>query len=181
MLDNRLKELRLERGLTQQKVAESLNVSQPNYRRWETGERSPSSETLKKLADYFNVSTDFLLGRDTTEKIGLDRFIDEIERRYDDVITLSFMDSDFLGFCVVIEEIALNSLRVALGTKMNDEITKDYNSAGYKRQSYLSNFENQIDDKTIKSSNIPHLKETILEQEQQIASKYFEQQKTDSN
>ncbi|WP_257140847.1 helix-turn-helix domain-containing protein [Lactococcus lactis] len=63
MLPDRLKELRLERGLTQQKVADRLNVSQPNYRRWETGERSPSSETLKKLADFFNVSTDFLLGR----------------------------------------------------------------------------------------------------------------------
>ena len=59
----RLKELRKEKGLTQQKVADSLNISQPNYRRWESGERSPSGETLIMLADYFNVSTDYLLSR----------------------------------------------------------------------------------------------------------------------
>ena len=59
----RLKELRKEKGLTQQKVADSLNISQPNYRRWESGERRPSVETLVMLADYFNVSTDYLLGR----------------------------------------------------------------------------------------------------------------------
>lgn len=35
----RLKELRKEKGLTQQNVADSLNISQPNYRRWESGER----------------------------------------------------------------------------------------------------------------------------------------------
>ncbi|WP_278228469.1 helix-turn-helix domain-containing protein [Lactococcus lactis] len=59
----RLKELRKEKGLTQQKVADSLNISQPNYRRWEVGERSPSGETLIKLADYFDVSIDYLVGR----------------------------------------------------------------------------------------------------------------------
>lgn len=59
----RLKELRKEKGLTQQKVADSLNISQPNYRRWESGERRPSVETLVMLADYFEVSIDYLLTR----------------------------------------------------------------------------------------------------------------------
>ena len=59
----RLKELRKEKGLTQQKVADSLNISQPNYRRWESGERLPSVETLVMLADYFEVSIDYLLTR----------------------------------------------------------------------------------------------------------------------
>ncbi|MDT3325419.1 MAG: helix-turn-helix domain-containing protein [Bacillota bacterium] len=59
----RLKELRKEKGLTQQKVADILNISQPNYRRWESGERRPSVETLVMLADYFDVSTDYLVGR----------------------------------------------------------------------------------------------------------------------
>ena len=59
----RLKELRKEKRLTQQKVADSLNISQPNYRRWESGERRPSVETLLMLADYFDVSIDYLVGR----------------------------------------------------------------------------------------------------------------------
>lgn len=59
----RLKELRKEKGLTQSQVGVHLGMSQQNYRRWEVGERSPSGETLIKLADYFDVSIDYLVGR----------------------------------------------------------------------------------------------------------------------
>lgn len=59
----RLKELRKEKGLTQSQVGAHLGMSQQNYRRWEVGERSPSGETLIKLADYFDVSIDYLVGR----------------------------------------------------------------------------------------------------------------------
>lgn len=59
----RLKELRKEKGLTQSQVGVHLGMSQQNYRRWGVVERSPSGETLIKLADYFDVSTDYLLGR----------------------------------------------------------------------------------------------------------------------
>lgn len=84
------------------------------------------------------------------------------------------MNSDFLSFCNIIEEIALNSLREALGLKMNKEIIEEYSSAGYKRQEYLSNFKEQIDDETIKATEIPNLKKTIIQNEQELASKYFE-------
>ncbi|MCJ7967853.1 MAG: hypothetical protein MUW51_01635 [Lactococcus lactis] len=79
-----------------------------------------------------------------------------------------------MGFCNIIEEIALNSLRTALGPKMNNEIIEEYSSAGYKRQEYLSNFKEQIDDEAIKATEIPNLKETIIQNEQELASKYFE-------
>ena len=59
----KLKELRKEKGLTQSQVGVHLGMSQHNYRRWEVGERSPSGETLIKLADYFDVSIDYLVGR----------------------------------------------------------------------------------------------------------------------
>lgn len=84
------------------------------------------------------------------------------------------MNSDFSSFCNIIEEIALNSLREALGLKMNKEIIEEYSSAGYKRQEYLSNFKEQIDDETIKATEIPNLKKTIIQNEQELASKYFE-------
>ena len=58
----RLKSLRLEAGLTQKEISEKLSISQPQYARWEAGKRSPTSETLQKFADFFDVSTDYLLG-----------------------------------------------------------------------------------------------------------------------
>ncbi|MCO5483399.1 helix-turn-helix transcriptional regulator [Enterococcus faecalis] len=70
MFKDMLKKLRLAQGLTQAEVAKALGVSQPNYRRWETGERAPSSDTLERLSDFFHVSTDYLLGRtDDMDKV----------------------------------------------------------------------------------------------------------------
>ena len=59
----RLKELREERNLTQWDVANGIQTSQRNIGRWEKGEVLPSSEFIVKLADFFQVSADYLLGR----------------------------------------------------------------------------------------------------------------------
>lgn len=58
----RLKALRLEANLTQKEIAEKTNVSQPQYARWEAGNRKPSSDTLEKFSNFFGVSADYLLG-----------------------------------------------------------------------------------------------------------------------
>lgn len=60
----RIKELREEKGLSQRQLAVEINVSQANISRWENGTQDPSTEWLVNLADYFNVSVDFLLGRE---------------------------------------------------------------------------------------------------------------------
>lgn len=57
----RLKELRNQLGITQQNIADALKVSRPAYTKWENGERQPDFDTLLKLADFFNVSADYLL------------------------------------------------------------------------------------------------------------------------
>lgn len=57
-----LKNLRLERGLTQIELSKNLNINRATYAHYETGRREPDIETLKLLADYFNVSVDYLLG-----------------------------------------------------------------------------------------------------------------------
>ena len=59
----RLKELRRARHLSQLKVAMDLNMSQNTISRYENGQRRPSFEELVALADYFDVSIDYLLGR----------------------------------------------------------------------------------------------------------------------
>ena len=59
----RLKELRKSRKLSQQKLAMDLNINQNSISRYETGEREADYTTLIRLADYFNVSIDYLLER----------------------------------------------------------------------------------------------------------------------
>ena len=59
----RLKELRLKRHLTQLRLATELNMSQNTISRYETGEHQAGYEELIRIADYFNVSIGYLLGR----------------------------------------------------------------------------------------------------------------------
>ena len=59
----RLKTLRAQRGLTQEQLAHSLDIPDTSVRRWESSGRPPKRERLEKLADFFGVSVDFLLGR----------------------------------------------------------------------------------------------------------------------
>lgn len=59
----RLKELRKERKISQLKLALDLNMNQNTISRYENMEREADYETLIKIADYFNVSIDYLLGR----------------------------------------------------------------------------------------------------------------------
>ena len=65
---NRLKSLREKRNKTQQDIADFLNVTQKAVSFYELGQRDIPNETLQKLADYFRVSTDYILGRDEPSK-----------------------------------------------------------------------------------------------------------------
>lgn len=62
-IGKKLKELRLGEGLTQQKLAEILQISRVNYTRYETNAVRPDYETLIKLADFYDVSLDELFDR----------------------------------------------------------------------------------------------------------------------
>ncbi|MBY5034155.1 helix-turn-helix domain-containing protein [Streptococcus gallolyticus] len=62
MLAERLKQLRKEAGLTQKQVAEFLQVAQNSYSNWEKGIRTPLNPTIDKLAELFQVSSEFLKG-----------------------------------------------------------------------------------------------------------------------
>lgn len=81
MFEEILKELRNNRGLTQFEVAKGLGITQPTYQQWETGKRSPTSETLLKLADYFGVTTDSLLGRTDHDFLKLKDFLNVLTPR----------------------------------------------------------------------------------------------------
>ncbi|WP_069876287.1 helix-turn-helix domain-containing protein [Fusibacter sp. 3D3] len=63
MIENRLKQLRKENSLTQKELADKLNISKGSIAMYETGKRSPDNDILSSIADFFDVSTDYLLGR----------------------------------------------------------------------------------------------------------------------
>ena len=59
----RLKDVRNKFKMQQKDVCLSLNIPQNTYSQYENGKREPDSETLSRIADFFNVSVDYLLGR----------------------------------------------------------------------------------------------------------------------
>lgn len=63
-LSNNLKFLRKEKKLTQSELANQLGIVPNAYQKYEYGTREPNLSTVKKIANFFNVSTDFLLGND---------------------------------------------------------------------------------------------------------------------
>ncbi|MBO5049374.1 MAG: helix-turn-helix transcriptional regulator [Oscillospiraceae bacterium] len=65
----RLKELRKRKGLSQLRLATDLHTTQNTISRYETGEREPGIDELIKIANYFNVSVDYLLGRTENPKM----------------------------------------------------------------------------------------------------------------
>lgn len=73
-LGEKIKELRQERDISQKTFAKNMNLTQANISRLETGEHTTTIENLVKIADYFKVSTDYLLGR-------VDEFDNPIQER----------------------------------------------------------------------------------------------------
>jgi len=65
----RLKELRKKKGISQLRLATELNTTQNTISRYETGEREPGIDELTKIADYFNISVDYLIGRTENPKM----------------------------------------------------------------------------------------------------------------
>lgn len=68
-LATRLKQLRLEKGLTLEQVAKDLNTTKVTISRYENSVREPKSDTLRQLAHYFDVSIDYLLGDSDERKV----------------------------------------------------------------------------------------------------------------
>ena len=77
MLNENIKILRMARGLNQVEFAKILGVSKQCVSNWENDNVMPSIEMLMKIADFFNVTTDFLLGRSDKTYIDVTGLTDE--------------------------------------------------------------------------------------------------------
>lgn len=77
MVGERLKFLRERENLTQQELADKLKITRSALSLYETNRREPDNDTLKKFAEFFSVTTDYLLGRDepSTKTHGLPQTI----------------------------------------------------------------------------------------------------------
>ena len=62
-MNNRIRDLREDADFTQAQIASYLNMSQTGYSKYETGTNDIPTAILIKLADFYNVSVDYLLGR----------------------------------------------------------------------------------------------------------------------
>lgn len=63
MLGDNLKQLRLKKEMTQQQLAELLKINRVTYTQYELNKREPDNATLLEFANFFGVTTDYLLGR----------------------------------------------------------------------------------------------------------------------
>lgn len=86
-IGNRIKELRRQKGLTQEELAKMLKTIRSTLSNWETNRTSPDPETLKELARIFNVSVDYFLEEGN---------IDRVAEKREDFITISARDIERL-------------------------------------------------------------------------------------
>ena len=68
ILAERLLKLRKGRKLSRKEVAQAVSIAEGTYQRYENAEREPEATVLVALADYFDVTTDYLLGRTDEEE-----------------------------------------------------------------------------------------------------------------
>ncbi|MBG9612476.1 MULTISPECIES: helix-turn-helix domain-containing protein [Bacillus] len=68
-LKERIRFLRTERNLKQDELGKAIGVNAASVSKFETGLKSPSRETLQRMADFFNVSADYLLGRSDNRQL----------------------------------------------------------------------------------------------------------------
>lgn len=140
----RISKLRLKFGYSQPKLAEKLNVSQSTVAMWESNKRNINNQDLVRLADLFNVSTDYLLGKtnkkhyyDLTnkERIDLGKLADEMLAG-----TTNEAEADFWGEPSTQEQ--KSNLRTAILTAL--EINKTQAKKKFTPKKYRDNDNNNV-------------------------------------
>lgn len=99
---NRLKELRKSRRLTQKDFAKQFNISQSGYARWESGKVKIDRNSLNSLAEFYNVSVDYILGEEQSKSILSGNMLIIIKDNGEkEVIELTNKDKDFLNMFLI--------------------------------------------------------------------------------
>ena len=91
MLNENIKRLRMARGLNQVEFAKAMGVSKQCVSNWENDNVMPSIEMLVKIANFFNVTTDYILGRNERT------YIDVTGLTYEQISHISLIVSDIMN------------------------------------------------------------------------------------
>ena len=86
---NRIRDLREDRDLRQVDVSEAIGIDQRTLSNYETGKTNPDSFAIIKLADFFGVSTDYLLGRTNNNTIDATDIVKKIDKLQDELSEIS--------------------------------------------------------------------------------------------
>lgn len=76
----RMKELRQKKGISMEELATALNVSKSRVNMWENNGSVPRSDVLVKIAEYYNVPTDYLLGNNNSSESPTDAKLNALQR-----------------------------------------------------------------------------------------------------
>ena len=99
-ISNRLKGLRKEKDVMQKDVANFLDISSSAYGFYEQGKRTPTSDIVVKLAEYFDVSTDYLLGKTDNRNIEIKNNNDtNKEKDFEEEIEKIINSNEKMNFC----------------------------------------------------------------------------------
>jgi len=95
-LGQKIKQLRNERNLSLEKLAQNLTIAKSILWKYEKGQTVPSADIIKRIAAFFNVSTDYLLF-ETTEKDNITRITDRgLLRQFEEVDKMDAEDKDYI-------------------------------------------------------------------------------------
>lgn len=103
MFGDILKELRMDAGLTQEELAAKFNITDTAISKYETGDREPTLDILVLLSDFFNVSTDYMLGRTkVSTPVSLlhsfNRYSSDIIKKFTEILMFFKHDSKYIDF-----------------------------------------------------------------------------------
>lgn len=118
----RLKQLRTKRGMSQSELGKIIGVSPSTIGMYEQERRLPEVPTLKRLASFFNVSVDYLLGNDITVPTNdMNQFLSQAQIIFDgNAVNLSDKDRDILEQSLKIAFMAIRKQKEG-GNNGNEE------------------------------------------------------------
>ena len=139
---NRLKELRLKKGLTQEELAMKIKMSKANVSKYELDSVEPSLETIKFLADFFGVTTDYLIG-----------FTNETNKQ---IQRVNFDDIDNISDCG--QDMVATEIKCTGTEEELKELIDFMNKNDYYYYGELTPTDNSKNNKTVIYKNLPSTK-----------------------